>query len=177
MLLFLDLETTGLVPGSILEMAAVITDDKLNVVTLLHRVIHYKGSTAHLDPAVVAMHEHNGLWWECEHSSYELAFAEADLLTWITIHCDVPPQLAGNTINFDRMYIDACMPKVSKALHYRNVDLTTLNEMARRFWPYAYEKRPLPTKTHRAVADVTESLALAHHYARALQSVDLLGVL
>ena len=79
----------------------------------------------------------------------------------------VRPQLAGNGIHFDRGFMRRCLRRAEAELHHRQLDVTSINELMRRFCPAIYEKRPRPPQAaHRAMDDVLESLEVARHYAR-----------
>lgn len=195
MIVFLDLETTGLNPAKhvILEVAAVITDDALNEIAGRSWVAYWHASRLMIapsgsvvdsviasvswdvDPIVLEMHTNNGLWAESAASALARGDVDAQLRAFVAEHCPElgerkGPQLAGNTINFDRAFLQAQLPETHAALHYRNIDMTTLNEMARRFKPDLHAARPkMPEESkHRAFSDVEESVALAHYYRDAL---------
>jgi oligoribonuclease len=197
-IVFCDLETTGLDPEkhAVLEVALVITDDALADVPkgAISRVVHWprarfmlngneyfgpdRCAEAHdVDPFVLDMHTKNGLWQASANSGDTLAAVDRSLATFITERCGGAvgekkgPQLGGNTISFDRAFLKRHLPLTHATLHYRNVDCTTLNEMAKRFWPAVYEGRPRAAKdaaVHRAEADVMESVELARYYSKAL---------
>ena len=143
-----------------------------------------------IDPYVVKMHLDNGLWADARRGE-SLATVDADLAEFIVKHAVIStevkndagvitdvkydrPQLAGSTISFDRAFLAHHMPKAHAPLHYRNVDVTTLNEVARRFWKPIHEARPRAGKAaHRAMADILESIATARYYVNALGPVAL----
>jgi oligoribonuclease len=197
MIVFCDLETGGLDPEKhpVLEVALVITDDALADVPkgAISRVVYWAPAPYMLvedptrlaaearfydvDPFVLDMHTKNGLWQASATSEHTLASTDAMLHAFIRERCGDAigekkgPQLGGNTISFDRAFLKRHLPLTHATLHYRNVDCTTLNEMARRFWPAVYEGRPRAAKdaaAHRAEADVMESVELARYYAKAL---------
>lgn len=94
----------------------------------------------------------------------KLDIADADGKTTID-----KPQLAGSTISFDRKFIEHHMPRSAALLHYRNIDVATFNETARRFWPELHAARPhSKDRAHRGMADIEESLRVYRHYLDAL---------
>jgi len=185
-IVFTDLETTGLSSRdhTVLEIASIITDDKLNELSSFHRIVHWwmasdilKGvipDPVTVNPYVLDMHMKNGLWLASSLSRDRLYHVDAEFAVWIKTYCPetgehTGPQLAGNTINFDRSFLQSCFPESHALLHYRNIDVTTLNEYARRFWPSSFASRPQRAEaSHRAMDDVRESLATARHYSEKL---------
>ncbi len=192
-IVWVDIETTGLDPVKhyVLEVAAVITDDKLVEIDRFERVIRYawaermlvkwgagqNASAYDVDPFVLEMHAKNGLWQASADAAAGPGFVDRELAAFITgtvgaIGEKAGPQLGGSTISFDRAFLKADLPLTHATLHYRNVDVTTLNELSRRFWSSVYEARPRnPIAAHRAMADVEESLNVARHYVNALGPV------
>ncbi len=173
MLIWLDLETTGLSPTNdrILEIGVIVTDDQFVPVAQWSAIAHAPESaklTAH--PKVQEMHTVNGLWSECFAApiGQTLIAIEGELMQFLA-DLGIEPktaQLAGSTISFDRAFVDAQMPLLSEFLHYRNLDVTTLNEIARRVWPKLHATRPqLAAGAHRAMADIDCSLRCLRHYA------------
>lgn len=196
MLVFLDLETTGLdaTRHNVLEIAAVITDDALVEVARYSAVVLWENARwmthplptvrddwakiCNVDSFVLEMHTKSGLWHAC-HYGQELRDVELNLASFIRKHCSetgekTGPQLAGNTISFDRAFLREHLPAVHALLHYRNVDVSTLNEVARRFWPLVHACRPKAGSAHRAEADCVESLETARYYVRSLGPVNSL---
>ena len=192
MIVFLDLETTGLdaTKHSVLEVAAVVTDDTLVEVARFARVVRWQASEYMLgehatsralhfgvDPVILQMHVENGLWMASATSGNSLLEVEQDLAELIRQHCPdarsddarTGPQLAGNTIDFDRAFLKDELPEVHALLHYRSIDCTTMNELAKRFWPKLFADRPRAKGAHRAMSDVLESVETARYYAGALR--------
>ncbi len=197
MIIFTDLETTGLSASRhrVLEAAVIATDDKFVELGRFTAVAHWAPAqqlqTARadraiaaafwgVDPYVLDMHTKNGLWSASAASTLSLADVDRLVAGFVAEVCaahgvtpgeKTGPQLAGNTINFDRAFLQVDLPQTHALLHYRNVDVTTLNEMARRFWPEVHAARPRAGNTHRAAADVAESLETARYYAARLAPV------
>lgn len=187
MILFLDLETTGLnhKTETILEVAAIMVRDDLTEVARFHRVTSAAQSLSYASmvPFVRDMHHANGLWMESLRADPTSRVGDVDRALADFIKDHVPdagttlenktgPQLAGNTISFDRSFLVERMGFSAVHLHYRNIDVSSLNEMAKRFWPEVHKARPSAAAgaAHRAMPDVENSLALARYYARALTS-------
>lgn len=186
-IVWLDLETCGLDPHvhPVLECAAIATDDDLNPVGRpFHRVTceaRFISETS-CDAKALEMHKTSGLWQESLTATQ--APTEMDLGTelvrWIAEVCQVSqnitaervsirPVLGGNSVHFDREFLKLrCYPQIEKVLHYRNLDVSTLHECARRWWPEAH-CRAAAQVAHRAVADVEMSLRNAREYREAFQ--------
>ena len=96
--------------------------------------------------------------------------AQRVVLDYVRQHVNGPRQvpLAGNTIGTDRMFLARFMPRVDRWLHYRNVDVSSLNELSRRWYPRAYFASPEKTGGHRALADILESIQELEYYRRVL---------
>lgn len=191
MLLWLDLETTGLDADRdhVLEIAAIVTDDQFREQATFGRFQAVSSKAGEvvfcrLHPAVKQMHTENGLWMESLHSSDSVNTLDQRLASYIEQACQVDPIakakegdkvgpiLAGNTISFDRAFMRKHLPLSFSLLHYRNLDVTSLSEIAKRFWPDVFAGRPKPNEVgpaaHRAMADVLNSLETARYYSGAL---------
>ncbi len=181
MLAFLDLETCGLdvENDDILEVACVVTDDRLaEEVARYHAVVRTKRKFYELPEVVRDMHTKSGLWAEVKDDKVALSIKQVDraLADFLREHAVkieqqdgrtnlVRPQLAGNGIHFDRGFMRRCLRRAEAELHHRQLDVTSINELMRRFCPSVYETRPRPTQSaHRAMDDVMESLSVARHY-------------
>ncbi len=183
---WIDLETTGLdsKKNDILEVACVVTTDNLEYVARFERVIYDERARflAHLNTAevvdrhhgverlVIEMHQKNGLWRDsaAAASVTDLIVAETDLCSFLNQHAGAKPQLGGSSVHFDRAFLASQMSDVADLLHHRHVDVSVMNEMARRFWPAVYEGRPYGESAHRAMPDVLHSIATARYYRTAL---------
>lgn len=182
MLVWIDLETTGLDARKdrILEVACIVTDDELNELGRWCEVVRPYGWEVGfekdvLEPVVYEMHRASGLLDAVAASHHRIRDTDDVLSNWIAAFVHnrnggQAPQLAGSTVDFDRLFLREHMPQTLARLHYRNVDVTTLNEMARRFWPRMHEARPRSGKAHRALADIEESLKVARYYSRAIDA-------
>jgi len=191
MLAWIDLEATGLIATqhTILEVATIVTDDRLQEVDRFHRVVHWEPAKllAHLgtsstpdqftgaatsleiDPIVIKLHARNGLWAEAASSPHALTEVDdqlADFLAQVSVGQNAQrAQIAGSSIWLDRSFMSVSLPRALAQLHYKCVDVTTLNELARRFWPRLHQGLPGKREIHRAMPDIEDSLELCRYYA------------
>lgn len=200
MLVWIDTETTGLYPrpwtdddgdrrdpATLLEVACIVTDDNLKEVARYQAVTDEarRVNFDHVDQVVLDMHHQNGLWGESLAKGKPLHVVDEELAAFLspyvfteeikvdanlTKHRKVYPQLAGSTVSFDRGFLEIYLPNAAKQLHYRNLDVTSVNELARRQWSAVHDKRPRPSASvsHRAMPDIEDSLAVCRFYATAL---------
>ena len=171
-LVWIDCEMTGLDIDidELVEVAVVITDFELEPVDPGFAVV-IKADQAALDNMgdfVTAMHTESGLIEEIPRG-VSLADAEYSVLEYI--HRFVPTgnqaPLAGNTIGTDRTFLAKYMPRVDKHLHYRSVDVSSVKELARRWYPRIYFNAPEKNGGHRALADILESIRELDYYRSA----------
>lgn len=173
-IVWVDLEMTGLDPTRhvIVEVAALVTDAELNIIDEgVDLVVHATDAQlAEMDDVVTSMHSENGLLDEIKASPVSLAEAEDAVLALVEKHCDPahPAPLAGNSIATDRTFIRAQMPRLDAALHYRMIDVSTVKELSRRWFPKAYYNQPQKGMAHRALADIVESIRELDYYRRAV---------
>lgn len=173
-LVWVDLEMTGLdlERHVIVEVAALVTDADLNIIGEgVDLVVHAtEDELAQMDDFVTDMHSSSGLTEKIRSSKVTLAEAEDAVLALIAEHCDPehPAPLAGNSIATDRSFIREQMPRLDKALHYRMVDVSSIKELARRWYPKAYYNQPDKGMAHRALADIVESIRELDYYRRAI---------
>ena len=173
-IVWVDLEMTGLDPARhvIVEVAALVTDAELNIIDDgVDLVVHATDAQlAEMDDVVTSMHSGNGLLDEIKASPISLAEAEDAVLALVEKHCDPahPAPLAGNSIATDRTFIRAQMPRLDAALHYRMIDVSTVKELSRRWFPKAYYNQPQKGMAHRALADIVESIRELDYYRRAV---------
>jgi oligoribonuclease len=159
----MDLEMTGLEPARhvIVEIATLVTDDDLAVVAEgPDLVVHADaGALALMDDFVRDMHSRSGLLKEVEAST--LTLEEAGRLTLDFIRTHVPEQgtvpLCGNSIGTDRRFLAAQLPDIESWLHYRSIDVSTIKELSRRWYPKVHA--PTKATAHRALGDIRESVA------------------
>src|SRR5690606_32072013 len=118
---------------------------------------------------VRTMHETSGLLEELE-GGITMADAEAQVLAYIREHCPEGsrPPLAGNTIGTDRAFLARDMPDLEGHLHYRNIDVSSIKELSRRWFPRAYFQAPEKRGNHRALADIQESIEELRYYREAV---------
>jgi len=168
-LVWLDLEMTGLDVDRhvIVEVAALVTDDQLEPLDEgIDLVVHQDAAAlAEMDDFVRAMHTKSGLLPAIETSTLTLADAGARALEYVRRHVaeGVAP-LCGNSIGVDRRFLDRQLPDLDRYLHYRSIDVSSFKELCRRWYPEVYRKRPSKQETHRALADVRESIAELRYY-------------
>ena len=165
MLVWMDLEMTGLDSRRdvIVEIATLITDDDLNVIAEgPELVIHQPDEAlANMEQIVVDMHTNSGLLDQIKASTVTLEEAGDATLAFIKEHITearkVP--LCGNSIGMDRRFLAAYLPEIEEYLHYRSIDVSTLKELARRWYPEALAAAPRKQTAHRAMDDIRESVA------------------
>ncbi len=172
-LVWIDCEMTGLdlQADALIEVAALVTDFDLNVLGDGIDVI-VKPPAAALDQMidfVRSMHETSGLLVELD-EGLEMADAEKQVLDYIREHCPdgSRPPLAGNTVATDRAFLARDMPGLEGFLHYRNVDVSSIKELSRRWYPRAYFSSPAKRGNHRALADIQESIEELRYYREAV---------
>jgi oligoribonuclease len=165
----MDLEMTGLDPKQhvIVEIATLITDDDLNLVAEgPELVVHAtEDELARMDPVVVEMHTKSGLLDQIRASTISLEEAGAQTLAFLTAHLPegkVP--LCGNSIGMDRRFLTEHLPEIENYLHYRSVDVSTIKELSRRWYPEALRNAPRKEVAHRALDDIKESINELQHY-------------
>ncbi len=169
LLVWLDLEMTGLDVERhvIVEIAALVTDDDLEPVDDgIDLIVHQPASVlAEMDDFVRTMHTKSGLVPEIEASTLSLADAGAQVLEYVRGHVDEGSSpLCGNSIGVDRRFLDRHLPELDRFLHYRSIDVSSFKELCHRWYPAVYKRRPNKTETHRALADVHESIAELKYY-------------
>jgi len=160
----MDLEMTGLDPARdvIVEIATLVTDDELEVVAEGPDLVVHQPPEAlqGMDPVVVEMHTSSGLLEAIAASTTSLEEAGAATLAFIREHVPEPRTipLCGNSIGTDRRFLALHLPEIEEHLHYRSVDVSTIKELTRRWYPGALEAVPRKATAHRALDDIKESL-------------------
>lgn len=171
-LVWIDCEMTGLDLGkdALIEIAALVTDANLNILGEgVDVVIHADDAALDGMPEVVrTMHAKSGLTEEVRRSPVTLAEAEQQVLDYIKRHIPEPGTvpLAGNSIATDRGFIARDMPALDAYLHYRMVDVSSIKELCRRWYPRIYYAQPGKGLAHRALADIKESILELEYYRR-----------
>ncbi|MGA7835498.1 MAG: oligoribonuclease [Acidimicrobiales bacterium] len=175
----MDLEMTGLEPQRhvIVEIATLITDDHLNIVAEGPDLVLHASpeQLAEMGTFVTEMHTKSGLLPQIIASTITVDEAQAATLEFLRQHIPEPGTvpLCGNSIGTDRRFLQEYMPVLEAFFHYRNVDVSTIKELARRWNPAALEAMPEKESTHRALDDIKESIAeLVHYRATLFQPVE-----
>ena len=163
-LIWIDLEMTGLDPDQelIVEVAVIVTDGALERLEEGPDLVIHAGSDVleAMDPIVVQMHTNSGLIHRISESTLSVQEAEEQVLAFVTRLVPEPRMapLAGNSVHADRAFLRKYMPRLEAHVHYRNVDVSTIKELARRWYPEALENAPKKAGGHRALADIRESI-------------------
>lgn len=172
-IIWIDCEMTGLdlKHDALVEIAAIVTDGELNVLG--------DGVEAVIKPPAAAleqmgdfvrdMHTKSGLIERFD-EGVTLAEAEALVIDYIKEHVAVPAKapLAGNSVATDKMFLDRDMPLLVQNMHYRIVDVSSIKELARRWYPRIYFASPTKNGGHRALADILESIDELRYYRAAM---------
>jgi oligoribonuclease len=171
-LVWIDCEMTGLDlrTDRLIEIAALVTDAELNVLGEGIDVVIHADEEA-LDgmiEVVAQMHHRSGLTQEVRKSTVDMAAAEQLVLDYVRSHVKQAKTapLAGNSIATDRGFIARDMPKLDNYLHYRMIDVSSIKELCRRWYPKIYYGQPEKGLTHRALADIQESIRELKYYRR-----------
>jgi oligoribonuclease len=171
-LVWIDCEMTGLDLGrdALIEVAALVTDSDLNILGEgVDVVIHADDALLDGMVAVVRdMHAKSGLTDEVRRATVTVAEAERMVLDYIRQHVPEPrtAPLCGNSIATDRGFLTRDMPELDEYLHYRMVDVSSLKELTRRWYPRVYFGQPQKGLAHRALADIQESIRELEYYRR-----------
>ena len=171
-LVWIDCEMTGLdlEVDEMVEIAVVITDYDLNPVDAGLSIVIKPDASAleNMGEFVRAMHTESGLIDEIP-DGVSVAEAEYEVLEYVLKFAPGARSapLAGNTIGTDRMFIAKYMPRLDNHLHYRNVDVSSIKELARRWYPRIYFNAPAKNGGHRALADILESIRELDYYRSA----------
>jgi oligoribonuclease len=173
-LVWIDLEMTGLDTErhTIVEIAVLVTDSELELVDEgVDLVVHASPEAlAEMDDYVRKMHTKSGLLPAIETSTLTLERAGDQVLRYLAAHLPGPgtAPLCGNSIGVDRRFLDRYLAEVDRYLHYRSIDVSSIKELCRRWYPDVYKKRPDKKETHRALDDIRESIEELRYYRQAV---------
>lgn len=169
-IVWIDCEMTGLDTSNdaLVEIAALVTDSDLNILGEgVDIVIHTSDAKlAAMLPVVRDMHSSSGLTEEIRESAVTVDQAEKEVLdyirAWVPVGGTAP--LAGNSIGTDRGFLARDMPELNSYLHYRMIDVSSIKELCRRWYPRIYFGQPEKGMSHRALADIKESIRELQYY-------------
>ncbi|MEV6845937.1 oligoribonuclease [Actinoplanes sp. NPDC051411] len=173
-LVWIDCEMTGLDLGKdkLIEVAALVTDPDLNILGEgVDLVIHADDAALDAMPPVVRdMHAKSGLTEEVRRSTVTMTEAEEIVLAYVKEFVPNPrtAPLCGNSIATDRGFLARDMPALDSFLHYRMIDVSSIKELCRRWYPRVYFGQPAKGLAHRALADIRESIRELEYYRRAI---------
>jgi oligoribonuclease len=167
-LIWIDCEMTGLSlqNDALVEIAVLVTDENLNIqgdgVDLVIKTSSEK--LAGMRDEVRAMHTESGLINEIP-NGVSISEAETAVINYLSLHTQPGKSpLAGNSVGMDRNFIARDMPKLNEYLHYRTVDVSSIKELARRWYPKVYFNAPKKTGNHRALGDIKDSIEELRYY-------------
>nr|WP_309225422.1 oligoribonuclease [Quadrisphaera sp. INWT6] len=172
-IVWIDCEMTGLdlSVDALVEVAVLVTDSELNVLDEGIDVLikPSEESLAQMRDVVRTMHTTSGLLDELQHGTTMSEATEA-VLEYVRRHVPDPRKapLAGNSVGTDRGFIARDMPELDEHLHYRIIDVSSIKELARRWYPRAYFQAPAKAGGHRALADIRESITELRYYREAV---------
>jgi oligoribonuclease len=170
MLVWMDLEMTGLdhTIEAIVEIATIVTDDNLQIIAEGPDIVIHQPDDVldRMDPFVVEMHTKSGLLEQIRASTVTLADAGASTLEFIRTHVPEPGTvpLCGNSIGTDRRFLAAYLPDIENHLHYRSIDVSSVKELVKRWYPGIDANRPRGQGSHRALDDIRESIREMAYY-------------
>jgi len=168
---WIDLEMTGLNPDHdvILEIACIITDDRLTVIKESPLFVIYQPEEKldQMNEWSQKQHTLSGLVQEVRNSTISINQAEKQILNFLQSHCKPGTALlAGNSVWQDRIFMRRYMPSIVDFLYYRLIDVTTIKELVNRWYPNNEKVEFLKKDTHRALEDIYESIAELKHYKK-----------
>jgi oligoribonuclease len=169
----MDMEMSGLEPETdrILEVAILVTNGELEVVAEgPHLIVHQPDAVLEaMDEWNTSHHGQSGLTERVRESTLDESDASKAVLDFLSEHTvKRKAPLAGNSIHQDRRFVARYLPEVEAWLHYRNIDVSTIKELARRWYPKQYAERPPKKGSHRAMDDLRESIEELKYYRKAL---------
>lgn len=174
MLVWIDLEMTGLDPQHhvILEIATLVTDNDLNILEEGPDLVigTDQDQLSLMDEVVVGMHTRSGLLSEIAASKLSLQEAGEQTLSFIQKHVPQPRTvpLCGNSIGTDRRFLAQYLPEIEDWLHYRSIDVSSIKELAKRWYPTILKDAPPKARGHRAMDDIRESVEELRFYRSSL---------
>ncbi len=166
-LVWVDIETTGLDPDEcdILELGLVVTDKALQIVDQKSWLIKPVSlDLLKLNKFVVDTHTRNGLFAEVAELGQLRSVAVHEACLWLAQGDGDKSPMCGSSVHFDRTFLQKHCPSLCNQFHYRNIDISTIKELAKRFNPSLLENMPAPQAEHRALPDLYDTLAEARHY-------------
>ena len=172
-LIWIDCEMTGLSleKDVLVEIAVLVTDSELNVIGEGVDVVikATPDQLAQMNEYVQSMHTSSGLITEIPHG-ITVSEAESLIISYLERSSTVAGKspLAGNSVSVDRSFIARDMPRLNEYLHYRTVDVSSIKELARRWYPKAYFNAPAKTGNHRALGDIQDSIAELAYYRQSV---------
>ncbi len=172
-LIWVDCEMTGLDlnKDALVEIAVLVTDSELNILGEgVDLVIKANADQlAGMNDYVREMHTASGLITEIP-NGVELSDAEAQIIAYLEKYAPGAGKspLAGNSVSTDRGFIDRDLPALSSYLHYRTIDVSSIKELARRWYPRIYFAAPAKTGNHRALGDIRDSIEELEYYRKAI---------
>ncbi len=170
-LVWIDLEMTGLDPRRerIIEIATLVTDSELEILEEgPDLVIHQPDEVLDgMDQWNRKHHGKSGLIERVRRSSVSEGEAQQATLEFVSPHCArKKAPLAGNSVHHDRRFLSRYMPELESYLHYRIIDVSSVKELVRRWYPQQFRQAPPKSKSHRAMDDIRESIEELKHYRR-----------
>jgi oligoribonuclease len=173
LLVWVDCEMTGLdlAKDALVEVAALVTDPELNILGDGVDVVIKPSPMAlgQMGDFVRTMHAESGLLAALDHG-LEMRAAEERVLDYVRQFVTEPKKapLAGNTVGTDRAFLARDMAELEGYVHYRNVDVSSVKELVRRWYPRVYYQAPVKSGNHRALADIQESIEELRYYREAV---------
>lgn len=170
-IVWMDMEMSGLDPDTerILEIAVLVTNGELDVIAEgPELILHQPDSVLEaMDEWNTNHHGQSGLTQRVRESTMDESTASKAILEFLAQHTEKRrAPLAGNSIHQDRRFLARYLPEVEAWLHYRNIDVSTVKELARRWYPKQYSERPAKKGNHRAMDDLVESIDELKHYRK-----------
>ena len=167
-LVWVDCEMTGLDlnKDALIEIAVLVTDENLNVLGDGIDLVIFadQKSLEEMSPEVRSMHTESGLIEKLK-DGVAMSVAEEKILEYLSNFTAAGKSpIAGNSIGMDRNFINRDMPKLGSFLHYRSIDVSSIKELARRWYPKVYFNAPKKTGNHRALGDIQDSIAELKYY-------------